>query len=184
MSSGSRRLNYTQRRRIRRKHAAITLREAPDGDAPSFDATLELRTYTLPGTARVFMEAYRRSAHQRFDFGTVGRLEAPQDRTLTEFGSGDGVLFRIKVVELSQDGTSSGEGLARILAQADKIPADHAGRRRSLLALEPWESRDEVWRLEIDEDTPPLLKVSRHLAPDRFAFVRSPEFVTLAMQWQ
>lgn len=187
MSRGSRRLNYTGRKRIIRKHVSITIHDSGNGHVPTFDASLDLDSYPLAGSARVFVEAYRQTAFQRFDFGSVGALEPPENRQLDEFGAAEGVLFRVKVVESHADGAgieanvAASSRPARILAQADQLRPDHAGKHRSLLHLEPWDSRDEVWRLDIDEDTGPLLKISRHLAPDRHSLVRSSQFVALAL---
>jgi len=177
MISGTRRLNYTKRQKVRREDLVIVTRDGADGAWPWFEASLTLGSYDLPPTARVFVEAYRQTAYQRFDFGTVGLLRPAENRNLTAFGSteADGVLFRVKVVEPS-DGPADA---SRILAHADQVRPDSAGRQRSLLNLLPGEFRDEVWRLEIDEDTGPSLKVSKYLAPDRWGLVKSDEFRTL-----
>lgn len=178
MSSGTRRLNYTKRQKIKREHAVITTTPSDDGAPLIFNASLELKSYTLPPDARVFVEAYRQTAWQRFDFGTFAQLQSPESRLLTDFGAGEGVQFRVKVVESS---TATGP-TARILARADGIAPNVEGRRRSLLALDPDPSmRDEVWRLEIDDDTGPLVKVSSHLVRDRHDLARSSEFVSIAL---
>src|ERR1700728_3479645 len=98
MISGSRRLNYTSRHKINREHAQIVTHDGAAGGPPTFDATLTLAGYSLPGPARVFVEAYRQTAWQRFDFGTIGICTPPENRLLTEFGVMDGVQFRVKVV--------------------------------------------------------------------------------------
>lgn len=185
MSSGTRRLNFTQRRRIKRDHAQIKLRDCKDGDRKTFDVALDLAKYGLPPDARVIVEAYRQTAFQRFDFGTVGRPDPPDTRLPNEFGVGEGVQFRVKVVEGANGNGSpsatSGVRRARILAHADRITPIQAGRRRSLLPLDRSDSRDEVWRLEVDLQTGPLLRISVHLVANREAFVRSREFTTLVL---
>lgn len=183
MSSGTRRFNYTRRFKIKREDVPITLRTDPGGQPATFDAALSLSAYTLPEDARIFLEAYRKTAYQRFAFGTAGAVKAPENRVLTEFGAGEGVHFRVKVVEHIPDAEAAARP-ARVLAHADKIKPIVAGRRRSLLAVEHMESRDQVWRLEVDADdanTDPILFVSRELCPDRHAVVRSPGFVALAL---
>lgn len=176
-----RRLNYTGRRRIR--HEDIGIRIPANGDGvPSVDATLSLAGYRLPADARVFIEAYRQTAWQRFDYGTVGELRPPPDRRLSDFGSADGILFRVKVVEASAAGGDNRP--ARILAHAEsirpRVVKEH--EKRSLLAIDSGDFRDEVWRLEFDESGPPVLKVSRHLVvPDWRSLPATREFVTLAL---
>jgi len=178
MSSGTRRLNYTKRRRISRKQALITMSDAHGDDPPIFNADINLSGLKFPGEARVFVDVYRHTAWQRFDFGTVKSIQAPDNRALLDFGAGEGVRFRVKVVEPH----SSNGRAARILGQADGITPDHAGRRRSLLPLDPDPNlRDEVWRLDIDERDGPLVRVSTHLVRDRHALARSPAFVSLAL---
>lgn len=178
MSSGLRKLNYTKRQRLRREHTTITIRQPRDTDPPIITASIDLASYSLPLEAIVLVEAYRHTAWQRFDFGTVGALRPPEDLVLRDFGSADGVQFRVKIVEpLSKQTTA-----ARILAQADGIKPSQDGPRHSLLPLDPDPSlRDEVWRLEIDENDGPLVKVSTHLVRDRHALARSPAFITLAL---
>lgn len=175
-----RRLNYTKRRRIVHRDVAIRLSEA-DGAAGRVQVTLILEHYGFPADARVFVEAYRQTTLQRFDFGTIGNLNPPEQLPLTAFESADGVKFRVKVVEAAGDG--DGARPARILGRADGIrPRSTAPRhRQSLLAVAPGDFDDEVWRLEFDEADAPLLKVSRSLAGDWRALPHTPEFVTLAI---
>src|SRR5690606_21482927 len=95
--------------------------------------------------------------------------------------SAEGVKFRVKIVEPSSDDHDARP--ARILSQADRIrprASDHR-RARSLLPLDAGDFRDEVWRLEIDETGGPLLKISRHLAPNYRDLAESREFATLAL---
>lgn len=181
MISGSRRLNYTSRHRILREHAQIVTHDGAAGAPPTFDATLTLGGYNLPSPARVYVEAYRQTAWQRFDYGTIGVFAPPENRLLTEFGEGDGVLFRVKVVEPPPEGGGGSAKAAKILAQADQIKPDQAGKRRSLLDVIPGDFRDEVWRLEWDHDGRPLLAVSRHLAPNRFDLMKDAAFRSLAL---
>jgi hypothetical protein len=116
------------------------------------EASLNLDAYGLDGAARVFVEAYRHAQYKRFDFGTVSALRAPDDRSLSEFGVADGILFRVKVVSFSAEV----KGL--ILAQADQIrprSADHRPDQIPLLPVTPDEDLgDEVWRLDFgDQET-------------------------------
>ncbi len=179
------RLNYTGRKRIRRQDARIELlRDA--GGRWMFSAQLVLDAYDLPRDAPIFVEAERQLSWRRFPFGTVGDMETPQDCSLTQFGCGEGVRFRVKVVE--RQVVEAPRLPARILAQADRI-----GPQRRVIAREEAESllpvewgednefRHQPWRLEFVEDTEPILRISRYLVSDRHAFVRSREFVCLVI---
>jgi len=178
MSTGLRRLNYTKRQRLKREDVSVTIHQARESDPPVLSATIDLTSYSLPPDSVVYVEAYRHTAWQRFDFGTSGAVREPEDRVLRDFGTVDGVQLRIKIVEPLSHGASA----ARILARADGLKPSQEGPRRSLLPLDPDPSlRDEVWRLEIDENDGPLVKVSTHLVRDRHALARSPAFLTLAL---
>jgi hypothetical protein len=180
MSSGIRKLNYTNRQKIKREHAAVKVDQPSPLNPPVVSATLDLSTYKLPPEASVFVEAYRGTAWQRFDFGTIAspKTLTPEDRTLRDFGTAEAILFRVKVVERVADGGT----LAKILAQADRIEPNLDGPRRSLLPIEPDDSlQHEAWRLEIDEDVGPVVKVSIPVVTDRKSLARHPAFLTLAL---
>ena len=171
-----RRFNYTGRKRIRREHVDIAVREA-GGRPPTFDATLQLDSYRLPPEALVFVEAYRSPLWMRFEFGSVGAMRAPLDRQLTEFESSEGLLFRVKV-------TAPDEHHRLIVAEADQIPLrrpeEQAGKRISLLAVVPMDLADEVARVDFGpafEDRPKL-HVNRRLGDWR-ALARSPAFAAM-----
>lgn len=174
------RLNYTGRRRIRREDITVEVTNG-GADEPAFNASLSLGRYRLPASARVFVEAYRQTSWQRFDLGTVGEMQQPEDRRLSAFGSVEGVFFRVKIVEASEPGDDGRP--ARILRHADRIRPRllDETQRKSLLPLDPGDFRDEAWRLEFDEAGPPVLKVSRHLVPEWRSLPGAREFITLAL---
>jgi len=162
-------LNYTNRKRIRREHARISIRE--ENAHISFDAILKLKDYRLSSDAHVFVEAYRQAQYMRFDYGRVGALRAPQDRSLGDFSSPDGILFRVKVV------VSDPHGL--LLAEADGIRPTNATeemeRRISLLPIQVADDLgDEIWRIEFD-GCQPILKVNARLG-DKDALAKHPVF--------
>src|SRR5688572_26183115 len=113
-----RRLNYTNRQKIKRQDVSIRLHRNAQG--LSFNADLRLAEYKLDRVTpppRVFVEAYRSAAAlwKRFDFGRVGTVRAPEDCSLNEFGVAEGVLFRVKVSAVGDD------TLGRLVAEADAI---------------------------------------------------------------
>jgi hypothetical protein len=164
-----RRINSTGRKKLLRQDVTIFVSQDPEG-VLTFDATLNLADYELPGDAKVFLEAYRQRTFMRFDYGTVQSPQsvADQSRRLVEFSSKDGLLFRVKVV-------SSG-GL--LLAEGDQIPIasneEQDDSRIPLLPTEPEDLGQEVWCVDIGANGP-ILQVSKHL-PDWKAVAASPTF--------
>jgi hypothetical protein len=166
-------LNYTNRQRIRREDARVTIRKGKGGNV--FNAGLSLADYKLPGDALIFVEAYRQTQYMRFDFGQVGAMRTPEDRFLSDFDSAEGLLFRVKVV-------TSADPHGLLLAQADQIrprrATDEDENRIPLLPVVPDDNMgDEIWRLEFD-DQQTLLKVNSRLGDWRM-LARDPFFLAL-----
>src|SRR5437588_12975876 len=95
-----RRFNFTGRKKINRADALVRLYR--NGNGLTFDADLRLDGYGLEqaqSPPRVYVEAYRVASTlwRRFDFGCVGMIRPPEDRSLDEFGVPEGILFRLKV---------------------------------------------------------------------------------------
>ncbi len=163
-------LNYTDRKRIRREDACITLYN--EEGRHYFTAELELAGYRLPPTSYVYVEAYRQAQYMRFSFGQAGELVEPNDRFLSKFDSPDGVMFRVKVVqELPRKGL--------LIAQASQIrPKRHDKAdddRLSLLAVQPVDSLgDQIWRLDFNDEQVILLVNSK--LGDKDALVKHPTF--------
>lgn len=179
-----RRFNYTDRRRIRREDARVSLRYRED-DTPIFSVDLSLNRYRLPGTANVFIEAYRpaTSSFMRFDWGTVQRPAPAQSRNLADFGTPDGILFRVKIVEGGEVGRV---GPAHLLALAERIRpqlVDNVVQQSfSLLNVVPSEDLSEVWRVFFPEDgDEPVLLINRALVDHYHALVRDDRFIALAL---
>jgi len=130
------RVNFTGRRRIPQRHAKI---EIPDGKPPTFNAAIDLDGMQMPSKAKVFLEAISVGSTlvRRFDFGTVGAIEVPKDRSLDGFDP-DHVLFALKVVDQS-------ERIGRILGAAQNIRPERIGND------EPSESKGILPIVESDE---------------------------------
>jgi hypothetical protein len=165
-----RRLNYTGRIKIHRTDLKLGTSEA--GGGLSFDANLRLSDYELPGEAQVFVEAYRQTSWMRFPFGTVAAIRPPENRKLSEFGSPEGIRFRVKVTQPGNEHV--------LLAVADHIrlalPDDSACE--SLLPVTPAELGNEIWQLDLDGAEPELL-VNNMVTPDWRQLAYSPVFVSL-----
>ncbi len=148
-----RKFNYTGRERILREDVRILLKE--EDSLRTFDASIDLDGYELPGSALVDVEAYRSGSPtwMRFSFGSVAKVQAPADLTLTEFDSFDGIKFRVRV-------TSVEEPAGLLLAEADRItlkkPEEEKENRVSLLPVVPDDLGDQLWRVDFEEE-PSLL---------------------------
>ncbi|MGI9088756.1 MAG: hypothetical protein ACR2HH_13610 [Chthoniobacterales bacterium] len=114
----------------------------------SFDATLALEEYELPGDALVAIEAYRQTSWMRFDFGTVTAITPPADRLLTEFDSPEDILFRVRVT--SRGTPEEPHGL--LVAEADRVRLlsreEVDDPRIPLLPVLPADLGPELWRID------------------------------------
>ena len=142
-----RKLNFTERAKIRQSDVQIALRQDAGG-VLAFDAFLSLSSLnTVSPQAKIYIEAYYRSSYMRFDCGTVAAPAAPADRRLTEIESGHIVRFRIKIVDTT-------DGRHRIVAAADGITVaaekPESGGRLSLLPVNFCDLADQVWRITFD----------------------------------
>jgi hypothetical protein len=170
-----RRLNYTGRKKINRSDIVIRVIEVQD--TIHFDASFTLASYDLDPEAHVYVEAYRGASAvwKRFDFGRVGLLRAPAERSLNEFGSADGIRFRVKVC-------GSGVRVGKLLAEADavhpRLPSDDEQPGRPLIDTAPDDLRSEIWRLSFD-DTRPVLLINERI-PGWSELVREPLFRALS----
>lgn len=170
-----RRLNYTNRERIKRDDITIALDER-HGQI-WFDADLSgLEDYGLPSDSFVFLEAYRLSTWMRFDYGQLGNLVPSENRHLERFVSAEGIKFRVKV-------TAAGD-THKLLAVANAIPLllpgqDENPREPLLHVLPEEEMGDEIYRLEFTPEHPVLLINNKD--GDYRGIGRSPAFLSLAI---
>lgn len=167
-----RRINYTGRVKINREDVNITAREI-DGSLV-FNAVLRLADYEFPREARVFIEAYRQTNWMRFAFGTVGNIQPPpqSNRILSNFDSGDGILFRVKITQGLEEPV--------LLASVDRIPImtpDADAGKESLLPIQQADLGDELWRITFTDG--PLLQVNKNSAIDLKQMAVSPVFQSL-----
>jgi hypothetical protein len=167
------RLNFTGRRRIAQDHIRICVSQ--DTGQLVFSARMTLESYGFPTSAAVIVEAYRQLELLRFEFGTVVRPIPPPNCRLTEFGSLDGVRFRVKVVSID-------EPRGRLLGVADRIAAtDEAldrARRIPLITVKGHDLGREIWRVDFSDE--PILLVNYRMA-NKHALVRSPAFQSLVL---
>jgi hypothetical protein len=171
-----RRLNYTGRKKINREHTMVRIHRRV-GEL-MFDADLKLADYKLDKITpppRVYVEAYRGASTvwKRFDFGRIGTMQPPEDRSLSEFGVPEGILFRVKV------SACEGETVGRLLAEADKIrprlPDDKDQHGEPLIQHMPADDiGDEIWRVDFSGDMP-LLKINSRVPMGVDQFLIDPQ---------
>jgi hypothetical protein len=146
-----RKFNYTGRKRIARSRVSVEIISGKNG-VVSFEASIDLTGLNLPKSARVFVEAYRRSYFKRFSYGTVSRLKPAADRSLGDLDPRALAMFRIKVVEAG--------GRGRILAVADKLiprrEEDEPANKVCLLPVDFADLGQSIWRLDLEGEWPSL----------------------------
>jgi len=156
------RINSTGRKRIHREHIRIRLNDERGGQPPTFTADIQIpEELKLDRSAKVYVEPYVKSSSMRFDFGTVGLIAPPANCVLTEIDAGATVLFRVKVVDETEE-------IGRILASANGIrPEDDSDGddRRPLLPVRSCNLGEAIWRLDVDRDAGPTLVVNNRI-PD------------------
>jgi len=162
-----RKFNYTGRKKIKRSHVKIDILR--DSNGRFFTASLQLTDMALPENAHIYVEAYHRTAYQRFDLGTVGERKIPEDSYLSNFRESTIPLFRVKVVDRS--------GIhGKILAAVDKLRPesidDLPSGSQSLLFVEYGDLGNTVWQLDLEGDWP-VLKLNR--AVDEINLVASSD---------
>jgi hypothetical protein len=163
MTTVQRRFNSTGRRRIPRSKIDIALERAADlSVTPSARARLNLDDLlngrNIPGDAIVAIEAYYRTSSMRFACGTVANLMPPERMVLSDIDKGGAVRFRVLVI--------APDGSGRILAAADGLrpsSSDNGADRQALLPMRETDISNELWKIEVDYRTGPVLLVNNRV---------------------
>jgi len=147
-----RKFNYTGRKKIRRTRVRVDLFRDGEGRR-LFNIALQLDGMALPAEASIHVEAYHRTAYQRFDCGTIADKHIPEDRFLHHLPDSVTPLFRVKVVDRERDH-------GRILASLDKIRPETIDQQpvgsQCLLYVEYADLGQRIWELDLDGDWPSL----------------------------
>lgn len=151
-----RRLNYTRRRRIPSDRVLIrTLDTTLPGSPPSFEASIDLAGLDLPTHGNVFLDPYVNTSSMRFSYGTVGAISPPEDCRLSDIDVGKEVLFRLMVVDDSNE-------VGKILASTTAIsPVGDEKLRQSLFPLKTEDLGEGIWAVDVDRDRPYLILNNR-----------------------
>ena len=114
----ARSFNYTKRKEIAKSSLRVVVSSI---GSSSFSAAFDLTQYDFDPTAKLYVEAYRKNQLLRFDFGTVGAIDAPRDTSLAAFGDDlMGIRFRAKVVAANADKTILGMDLLRTATLSER----------------------------------------------------------------
>jgi hypothetical protein len=151
-----RRLNYTRRRRISSDRVLIRMLDAKlPGSPPSFEASIDLDGLDLPAHGNVFLDPYVNTSSMRFSYGTVGAISSPEDCRLSDIDAGKDVLFRLMVVDDSNE-------VGKILASTTAIsPIGDQNLRQSLLPLKMKNLEEGIWAVDLENDRPYLVLNNR-----------------------
>lgn len=173
----SRHINHTGRRKIKHTEVQVEMIEQ-EGRAPAFQVAFNLDRDRLPPDARLYVEAYHRNTSQRFDFGTVSAPFAPKDTTLTEIDLSGPTLFRVKVVDES-------EQIGRLIASAERLsPRDEDAeeQRASLLIFKSVpEMGNLTWKLSFNEEHKPVLCINNRIPEAKQQLMHNPLFQSLVL---
>jgi hypothetical protein len=147
------RVNFTGRKRIPRRHVVV---QVHDGPPRTFEAAIELNGCGMPEDAHVYMEAMCAGSTvvKRFDFGLVREIVPPAKRTLDDL-TGENVFFSLKVVDRHQR-------MGRILGIAENLRPENAANdpttgRKSILPIEAAQLGQRVWDIRFTDHSACLL---------------------------
>lgn len=153
-----RKFNFTDRNRINREMINIKLKNENSPNF-TFDIKLGLDSLNVPYDSEVYLEVYYQTQKKRFSMGIAGNITIPEERSLKEFASFNGINFRLLVVSNSKS--------RKILAVADRLTPDKetgpkgTSGRKPILPVELDDDIYEVWKIKHGEGNPVLLLNSR-----------------------
>jgi hypothetical protein len=168
--------NYTNRLKIPRENVRIVWVD-DGGGALQFRAEVNLELDRLLDPAGlVFVEAHSGAVVMRFAYGTVAHREPPEETRLSAFPPGLRPLFRVRVIDPSQE--------RRVLAWADAISPltqdEIDSGHRSILPVETIDLGQRVWNLRIEGNSFTLqLNSSIRTTRDITAMAKDPDFIGL-----
>jgi hypothetical protein len=97
----------------------------------------------------------------RFEFGTVGAMELPGDRSLDDIDRGGEIVFRVKVVDCRE------ETFGRLVAAGDRFPAsptaDPGISSKPLLPIKSEALGEQIWDVSVADGDRPYLLVNNRI---------------------
>ncbi len=152
-----RRFNYTNRSRIAHSYCMITLYDKTP--QPSvFD--LKINPIAFEGIqpdSNIILEAYRGPLIMRFECGKINEFQPRSNMHLNNFDPSEPVLFRLKILD-----SSDPHKLIRAWADGIRpVSIDRQGNpHKGILPVKSMNLGDEIWQLNWDEPTRPVLCVN------------------------
>jgi hypothetical protein len=149
-----RKFNYTGRKKIYRSDFILSILAGENTKNIYFDLDInKSMTDLFNPNSNLVLEAYYRSIHMRFEYGTIGDIKPPPQKYLTAFKDPELILFRIKVI--NQNGMI--EGLA------DRVKPDREddeSYQESILNVANRDLNGAIWKMVFsDDDINPLLEI-------------------------
>jgi len=170
MSTTKRRINSTGRKRIGRECIEICMLETDAGEPLKAKINLRLEKQGFPASARVAVEAYHRSSGMRFDCGTIKALEIPDVLVLDKVDKSGSILFRLKVVDGDLEP-------GKLLGSAERLKPkseDSNENRRSIFPILYRDLRHDVWKVEIEQGSRPMMIVNKRIPGFSHKLLESP----------
>jgi len=169
-------INHTGRRKIEVKELQINMQEQENG-VPVFDVDFSLNREKLPDSASIYIEAYQRNTLQRFKFGTVGKIQKPENLELDQLDLTSPALFRIRIVDET-------EHLGRLIASAERLKPEgdnDEDNRSSLLVVRSRPLGQQTWKIVFDTGGKPELCINSRI-PDAIGQIKNnPQFQSLIL---
>ncbi len=167
--------NYTGRKRLDDSTFELNIRE---NTAAPADLEISLNTEeieNIPETAVAWVEAYHSSKMMRFCLG--GWAEVAQKKfALTDFDPGEPLLFRIKIVEESDEK----HPIKGWREQIRPVIYDASGRqKKSILPVYPTDLGSCAWKIDWSEPSRPILKVNSRINSIANIVAKDPDFAAL-----
>lgn len=151
-------LNFTDRKRIEREFVRIV----GGGNSQNGFFCLEkvdLTEFDFESGSELILECYTsKYGYHRFEIGPIEGIDR-STRHPFHFGELASAKFNIRIV------STSSHAKGRILGEAQGISVEIGGRTPSLLPIDPTELDQNVWNLDLDGDTGPILLMNERL-PD------------------
>lgn len=167
--------NYTERKRIKREHVQFEILES--GPVPAFTVLLKLPVEEYPEDASIFIDAYCKETRQRFNFGTVKRIEPPESCALDQIDLSAPTQFKVSVVDESDRHgriVASGEGFKPVGDEDNE-------NKSSLLPVSSRPMGESVWEVDLDSGGKPVLCINNRI-PDCISKIKSdPLFQALIL---
>lgn len=169
-----RRFNYTGRVKIPQSKITISLIKEIGGT--SFSAKFNFAGMGIPDSAKVYIEANYKGVYQRFSFGSVGCIKAPESTLLSELPDTELVFFDVSVVDESGDiGLLLGK-IRGISVSSNELP----GNRISLLPVNNVDLKNEIWRMDFSsDDGRPVLELNNRIPGIQDKARTDPSFTAL-----